>query len=84
MAPPLGEGLGGVELPERMLRAAAHHASSNQGEGQMSIYEIIAILLGVYGVTDIILSFATGRCWLPGLKCRDCREEDEAVKRGWS
>ena len=50
----------------------------------MTFWQIIGILLIAYGVADLILGFATGRCWLPGLKCRDCREEDEAAKRGWS
>ncbi len=50
----------------------------------MSLEVIILILGCAYGLADLILGLATGRCWLPGLKCRDCREEDEAIKRGWS
>ena len=34
--------------------------------------------LATYGLIDFILSMLLGRCVLPGLKCRACKEKQDA------
>jgi len=37
------------------------------------------LLLGVsYCIADFVLGFATGRCVMPGLRCRACKRGDNS------
>ena len=40
----------------------------------MTVVEIALVAGIVYVILDFVLSLTLGRCVLPGLKCRVCRE----------